>query len=55
MDGQRNLERTWKIREFEQTDEKIYLFCSGGEKMYFLMKQSKPIFPLIGATFKGEN
>ena len=46
MDGQENLERTWKIREksgnlkiigcSRQSSEN--LFCSRGEKMYFLMR-----------------
>ena len=46
MDGQRNLERTWKVREKSgnlkingygrQTSEN--LFCSRGKKMYFLMR-----------------
>ena len=48
MDGQENLERTWKVREKSgnlkinvfgrQTSEKIYLFCSRRQKMYFLMR-----------------
>ena len=47
MDGQGNLERTWKVSEKsgnmkinvygKQTSE-IYLFFSRGEKMYFLMR-----------------
>ena len=42
MDGQGNLERTWKVREFEKKNgygsfQKIHLFYSGGERMYFLM------------------
>ena len=46
MDGQGNLERTWKVREKSgnlkinsygrQSSE--YLFCSRGERMYFLMR-----------------
>ena len=46
MDGQGNLEKTLKVREKSgnlkingygrQTSEN--LFCSGGEKMYFLMR-----------------
>ena len=51
MDGQGNLERTWKVREKtgnlkinshgRQSSEnlkKIYLFCSRGERMYFFMR-----------------
>ena len=43
MDGQGNLERIWKVSEFEkngygrQTSE-IYLFCSREKKMFFLMR-----------------
>ena len=46
MDGHGNLEKTWKVREksgnlkingySRQTSE--YSLCSGGEKMYFLMR-----------------
>ena len=46
MDGQGNLEKTWKVREKSrnlkingygwQTSENSS--CSGGEKMYFLMR-----------------
>ena len=48
MDGQGNLERTWKFREKSgnmkingygrQTLDNINVFCSRGEKMYFLMR-----------------
>ena len=47
MDDQGNLERTWTIREksgnlkingYGRQTSKIYLFCSRGEKMYFLMR-----------------
>ena len=48
VDGQGNLERTWKIREKSgslkingygrQTSDNVNVFCSGGEKMYFLMR-----------------
>ena len=46
MDGKGNLERTWKVREKSGNLkingcgrlQKIYLFCSKGEKMYFLMR-----------------
>ena len=46
MDGQGNLERTWKVREKlgnlkinscgRQSSEN--LFCSRGERLYFLMR-----------------
>ena len=46
MDGQGNLERTWKVREKSgnlkingygrQSSEN--LFCSRGERIYFLMR-----------------
>ena len=41
MDGRGNLERTWKVREKSRnlkigSLQKICLFCSGGERMYFL-------------------
>ena len=58
MDGQGNLERTWKVREKSgnlkinsygrQSLENIYLFCSRGERMHFLMRASKPISLLTG-------
>ena len=56
MDGQGNLERTWKVREksgnlkinSHGSRQKIYLFCSKGERLYFLMRQSKPISLFIG-------
>ena len=46
MDGQGNLERTLKVREKSGNLKinsygrlkKIYLFCSRGERMYFLMR-----------------
>ena len=47
MDGQRNLERTWKVREksqnlkingYDRQTSEFYLFFSRGEKMYFLMR-----------------
>ena len=43
VDGQGNLERTWKVREFENkwlagSLQKIYFFCSRGERMYSLMR-----------------
>ena len=37
LDDQGNLERTWEVREFENKWlQKIYLFCSRGERIYFL-------------------
>ena len=46
VDGQGNLERTWKDREksgnLKITSygslQKIYLFCSKAERVYFLMR-----------------
>ena len=48
MDGQGNLERTWKVREKSgnlkinsyDSLQRIYLFCSKGERIYiyFLMR-----------------
>ena len=46
VDGQGNLERTWKDREKSgnlkinsyYSLQKIYLFCSKGEPMYFLVR-----------------
>ena len=45
VDGQGNLERTWKIREKSGNLKingygmhKIYLFCSRGERMYILVR-----------------
>ena len=56
MDGQGNLERTWKVAEKSgnlkingygrQSSEK--LFCSSEERMYILMRKSKPISLCIG-------
>ena len=48
VDGQGNLERTRKVREKSgnlkinsyDSLQKIYLFCSKGERMYFLMRLS---------------
>ena len=65
VDGQGNLERTWKVREksgnlkindymYSRQTSEFCLFCSRGEKTYFLMKLS-PSHPLLGATFKGKN
>ena len=46
MDGQGNLERTWKVREKSGnlkinsfgSFQEIHLFCSKGERMYFPMR-----------------
>ena len=47
VDGQGNLERTWKIREksgnlkingYGRQSSEIYLFSSRGERMYMLMR-----------------
>ena len=47
MDGQGNLERTWKVREksgnlikngYGGSLQKIYLLCSRGERMYILKR-----------------
>ena len=46
MDGQGNLERTWKVGEKlgnlkingYGSLQKIHLFCSKGERMYFLTR-----------------
>ena len=53
VDGQGNLERTWKVREFESmvmasSLQKIYLFWSRVQRMYILMRSSKPISLHIG-------
>ena len=46
MDGQGNLERTWKVREklgnfkingYGRSLHKTYLFCSRGEKIYVIL------------------
>ena len=63
MDGQGNLRRTWKIREKSgnlkkngygrQSSEN--LFCSRGERMYFL-RDSLSLSPSsLGATLKETN
>ena len=46
MDAQGNLERAWKVAEKSGnlkingygSLQKMYLFCSKGERMYFLMR-----------------
>ena len=58
MDGQGNLERAWKVREksgilkkkiaVAGSFQKVCLFCSRGERVYFLIGLSKPISLHIG-------
>ena len=61
MDGQGNSERTWKVREFENkwlwqaVFRKFIHSVQEGKGLYFLMRKSKPISLLIGATLKGKN
>ena len=46
MDGQGNLERTWKVREKSEnlkindccSLQKLYLFCSRGKNVYLLVR-----------------
>ena len=43
VDGQGNLERTWKVREFEnellwQAVFRKFIYCSRGKRTYFLMR-----------------
>ena len=62
MDGQRNLEWTWKVREksgnlnmaMASSLQKIYLFCSRGERMFFLKGSLCPSPSSLGATLKGK-
>ena len=57
VDGQGNLERTWKVREKSGnlkingygSLQKLYLFFSKGERMYFLISPSPSS---LGATLK---
>ena len=61
VDGQGNLERTWKVREKSgnfkingcgrQSSENLFILFKG----CILMRQSKPISLHIGATLKGKN
>ena len=58
MDGQGNLERTWKVREKSgnlkingygrQSSENLFILFKRGKDIYFLMRQSKPISLRIG-------
>ena len=57
MDGQGNLERTWKVREKSgnlkingygrQSSENLFILL-GGEKMFILMRESMPTSLRIG-------
>ena len=40
VDGQGHLEMTWKVREMAMAGslQKNYLFCSRGDRMYFLLR-----------------
>ena len=63
MDGQGNLETTWKVREKSgnlkkkshgrQSSEN--LFCSRWRRMYFLRDSLSPSPSSFGATLKGKN
>ena len=63
MHGQENLERTWKVRERSGnlkingygSLQKIYLFCSKGDRMYFLMSNLSTSPSSLRATQKGKN
>ena len=63
MDGQGNLERTWKVREKSgnlkingfgrQSSENLFILFKRGKDV--LSHEIKPISFLIGATHKGKN
>ena len=63
MNGQGNLERTWKVREksgnlkingyCRQTSENLFSL-SRGEKIYFLIRKSKPISLFQGSYASGK-
>ena len=63
MDGQGNIERTWKVREKSRNLKKNgygrqsseNLFCSRGERMYFLKGSLSPSPSSLGATLKEKN
>ena len=60
MDGQGNIERTWKGKEFEKKNgygkqSSQNLFCSRGERMYFLKGSLSPSPSSLGATLKEKN
>ena len=61
MDGQGNLERTWKVREKSgnlkiygygrQSSENLFILFKRGKNICFLMRQSKFIPLRIGGYF----
>ena len=62
MDGQGNLERTWKVREksgnlkkwpWQAVFRKFILFKRG--RMYFLRDSLSPSLSSLGAILKGKN
>ena len=62
VDGQGNLERTWKVREksgnlkingYGRQSSENYLFCSRGEMMYFLRDCLRPSPSSLGLLLKG--
>ena len=61
MDGQGNLERTWKVREFEnnwlwQVDFRKFIYSvQEGKICTFLCDSLKPSPSSLGATLKGKN
>ena len=64
LDGQGNLERTWKVREKSlnlkincygrQSSENVFI-CSRGERVYFLRDSLSPSPFSLGATLKRKN
>ena len=67
MDGQRNLERTWKVREKSgnwkingygrQSSENLFILFKRGKDVhvYFLRDSLGPSPSSLGATHKGKN
>ena len=63
MDGQENIERTWKVREKSGNLKKnVYgrqssenLFCSRGERLYHFKGSLSPSPSSLGATLKEKN
>ena len=61
VDGQGNLERTWKVREFEnkwlwQVDFRKFIYSfQEGKKGTFSGNSLSPSPSSMGATFKGKN
>ena len=62
VNAQGNEERTWKVREksgnlkingYGRQSSEIYLFCSRGERMYFLRDSLSPSPSSLGASLKG--